>query len=83
MDKECKVCSIELFYFFVVVLDATKKAETLLRIQNARQRVRNEIQDLTERLRITQENIKRLRKRSTDNHFSTETFTPVTNEIDD
>ncbi len=64
-------------------LDAIKKAETLTRIQNARQRVRNEIQDLTERLRITQENIKRLRKRSSDNHFPTETFTSLTHEIDD
>jgi hypothetical protein len=47
-------------------LDALKKADTIARIKSARQRVRTEIQDLTERLRITQENIKRLRQRTTD-----------------
>jgi hypothetical protein len=45
-----------------------KKAETKTRIKTARQRVRSEIQDLTERLRITQENIKRLRQRTLDSN---------------
>ncbi len=66
-----------------MIIDAAKKAETLLRIQNARQRVRSEIQDLTERLRITQENIKRIRKRSIDNHIPLGTFTSLTQETDD
>ncbi|CAF1677913.1 unnamed protein product, partial [Didymodactylos carnosus] len=42
---------------------AEKKSETLQRLKSARQRVRNEIQELSERLRITQENIKRVRQR--------------------
>jgi hypothetical protein len=37
--------------------------------------VRNEIQDLTERLRITQENIKRVRQRSIDINPSIHTLT--------
>lgn len=32
----------------------------------ARQRVRGEIQELTERLRVTQENIKRIRQRTSE-----------------
>jgi hypothetical protein len=64
-------------------LDATKKIETLTRIKNARQRVRNEIEDLTERLRITQENIKRIRQRSIDNNYPSGTFTSLTYEIED
>lgn len=53
-----------------VRLDATKKADTIARIKQARQRVRSEIQDLTERLRITQENIKRARQRSMDSSMN-------------
>jgi len=53
---------------------AIKKSDTITRIKNARQRVRNEIQDLTERLRITQENIKRVRQRSMDTNSSMGTF---------
>ncbi len=83
MEKECMFIEIKKKEIICLFLDAMKKTETLTRIQNARQRVRNEIQDLTERLRITQENIKRLRKRSSDNHFPTETFTSLTHEIDD
>jgi len=64
-------------------LDAMKKIETLTRIKNARQRVRNEIDDLTERLRITQENIKRIRQRSIDNNYPSGTFTSLTYEIED
>jgi len=64
-------------------LDAMKKIETLTRIKNARQRVRNEIEDLTERLRITQENIKRIRQRSIDNNYPSGTFTSLTYEIED
>lgn len=44
-----------------ILLDAIKKVETIQRLKTARQRVRSEIQDLTERLRVTQENIKRVR----------------------
>ncbi len=66
-----------------LILDAMKKTETLTHIKNARQRVRNEIQDLTERIRITQENIKRLQKRSIDNNLPTDTFISLTPEIDD
>jgi hypothetical protein len=40
-----------------------KKTETITRIKTARQRVRHEVEDLTERLRVTQENIKRIRQR--------------------
>jgi predicted nucleic acid-binding Zn-ribbon protein len=58
-----------------------KKADTIKRIKNARQRIRNEIQDLNERLRITQENIKRVRQRSIDNNFFPPgTFTSLTHE---
>jgi predicted nucleic acid-binding Zn-ribbon protein len=64
-------------------LDTMKKTETLTRIKNARQRVRNEIEDLSERLRITQENIKRIRQRSIDNNYPAGTFTASTYEIDD
>jgi hypothetical protein len=63
--------------------DAVKKAETLNRIKTARQRVRNEIQDLTERLRVTQENIKRTRQRSIDHNYPSGTFASLTHEIDD
>ncbi|UJR15251.1 hypothetical protein I4U23_002206 [Adineta vaga] len=59
---------------------ALKKAETLARIKTARQRVRNEIQDLTERLRITQENIKRIRKGSVDHIYPPGTFLALPNE---
>jgi len=45
-----------------------------MRIKNARQRVRNEIEDLTERLRITQENIKRIRQRYPSNSLTNENF---------
>lgn len=58
------------------VLDAMKKADTIARIKSARQRVRNEIQDLTERLRITQENIKRLRQRTVDTNSVINVITP-------
>jgi len=64
-------------------LDAMKKIETLTCIKNARQRVRNEIDDLNERLRITQENIKRIRQRSIDNNYSSGTFNSLTHEIED
>lgn len=60
-----------------------KKTETLSRVRNARQRIRSEIDDLTERLRITQENIKRIRQRSIDNNYLTGIFTPITHEIED
>ena len=53
-----------------VSIDAKKKSETKTRVKVARQRVRNEIQDLTERLRITQENIKRLRQRTSEPNAS-------------
>ena len=61
-------------------LDATKKIDTIARIKDARQRVRNEIQDLTERLRITQENIKRLRQRLLDNNSSLGTSSTTAHE---
>jgi hypothetical protein len=64
-------------------LDAMKKIETLTCIKNARQRVRNEIDDLSERLRITQENIKRIRQRSIDNNYPSGTFNSLTHEIED
>jgi hypothetical protein len=60
--------------------DALKRAETLSRIQTARQRVRSEILDLNERLRITRENIKRIRKRPVDSIYPVGTFTAVTRE---
>ncbi|CAF1004741.1 unnamed protein product [Rotaria sordida] len=65
-----------------------KKACTIERIKNVHQRVRNEIQDLTERLRITQENIKRVRQRSIDNNYSSGIFTSsiqdnIKHEIED
>jgi YEATS domain-containing protein 4 len=59
---------------------AIKKSDTIKRIKNARQRVRNEIQDLTERLRVTQENIKRVRQRSIDTNSSIGTFNTSTYE---
>ncbi|CAF1255168.1 unnamed protein product [Rotaria sp. Silwood1] len=59
---------------------AAKKFDTITRIKNARQRVRNEIQDLTERLRITQENIKRVRQKSIDNNSSMGTFNISTHD---
>ncbi|CAF3052139.1 unnamed protein product, partial [Rotaria sp. Silwood2] len=59
---------------------AMRKAYTIARIHDVRQRVRNEIQDLTERLRITQENIKRVRQRSIDNNFSSGIFTSSTED---
>ena len=42
--------------------------------------MRSEIQDLTERLRITQENIKRARQRSIDSNSSLGTFNSLTHE---
>ncbi len=60
-----------------------KKADTLMRIKNARKRVRSEIEDLSERLRITQENIKRIRQRSIDNNHSSNTITSLTYYIED
>ncbi len=63
-----------------IILDAIKKSDTITRIKNARQRVRNEIQDLTERLRITQENIKRVRQRTIDANPSMGTFNTITHE---
>ena len=48
-----------------IVLDAREKDETLAKIRQARQRIRDEIQEFTERLRITQENLQRLRQSST------------------
>ncbi|CAF0903376.1 unnamed protein product [Adineta steineri] len=62
---------------------AMKQMETIARIRNARQRVRNEIQDLRERFRITQENIKRIRKRSIDNNFPPDAFIALTHENGD
>ncbi|CAF3652927.1 unnamed protein product [Adineta steineri] len=59
---------------------ALKKADTIARIKTARQRVRSEIQDLTERLRITQENIKRIRQRSADHGSSTNLLNTSTHE---
>ncbi|CAM4741090.1 unnamed protein product [Rotaria magnacalcarata] len=53
---------------------AIKKHDTIDRVKKARQRVRSEIQDLTERLRITQENIKRVRQRTMDNSSPMGTF---------
>jgi predicted nucleic acid-binding Zn-ribbon protein len=70
-------------YFNVIwkiILDTAKKADTIARIKNARQRVRNEIQDLTDRLRITQENIKRARQRILENNPSIGTFNTLTHE---
>jgi hypothetical protein len=63
-----------------MIVDATKKSDTIRRIKRTRQRVRNEIQDLTERLRITQENIKRVRQRSIDHSFPPGTFGALTLE---
>lgn len=63
-------------------VDAKKKGETLLRIRNARQRVRSEIEELSERLRLTQENIQRLRQRAIDQNYLPETATSSTNEMD-
>jgi hypothetical protein len=60
-----------------------KKADTIIRIKNARQRIRHEIDDLTERLRLTQENIKRIRHRPIDNHLPSNAFTSLTHEIPD
>ena len=60
----------------LIVADAVKKADTKARIKSARQRVQSEIQDLTERLRITQENIKRLRQRTIDTNPLINTITP-------
>ena len=48
-----------------IVLDAREKDETLAKIRQARQRIRAEILEFTERLRITQENLHRLRQSST------------------
>jgi len=67
-------------YIWYIILDAIKKSDTITRIKNARQRVRNEIQDLTERLRITQENIKRVRQRTIDANPSMGTFNTITHE---
>jgi len=55
---------------FLLFLDSEKKADTIANIKSARQRVRSEIQDLTERLRVTQENIKRVRQRSVETNIS-------------
>ena len=63
--------------------DARKKAETIVRIKKGRQRVRTEILDLTERLRVTQENIKRLRQRTVDTTYSPGVFTAVADELID
>ncbi|CAF3614644.1 unnamed protein product [Rotaria socialis] len=43
---------------------AKRKIYTVTRIKRARERVRHEIQDLTERLRLTQQSIKHVRQRS-------------------
>lgn len=64
-------------------VDAKKKAEILFKIRNARQRVRSEIDDLTERLRVTQENIQRLRKRSIENNSLHGTLTSSTQEMEE
>lgn len=50
--------------------------------------MRNEIQDLTERLRVTQENIKRVRQRSLESNtlggaFSTSTHENIKRELVD
>jgi peptidoglycan hydrolase CwlO-like protein len=69
--------TIESIYLFI---DLKKKEETLLQIRNARQRVRSEIDDLSERIRVTQENIQRLRKRSIENSG---TMTSSTQEMEE
>lgn len=61
-------------------VDARKKAETLVRIKKGRQRVRTEIHDLTERLRVTQENIQRLRQRTVNTTYPLGAFTAVADE---
>ncbi len=71
---------IDIYVINRFFLDAIKKADTITRIKNSRQRVRNEIQDLTERLRITQENIKRVRQRIMDTNPSIGTFNTLTHE---
>ncbi|CAF5172004.1 unnamed protein product [Rotaria magnacalcarata] len=43
---------------------AKRKIYTVARIKRARERVRHEIQDLTDRLRLTQQNIKHVRQQS-------------------
>ncbi len=82
IEQECMFINRICFSNRTIYLltDAMKKDETLLRIKNARQRVRNEIEDLTERLRITQENIKRVRHRSIDSNPSSGIFHPSTHE---
>ena len=64
-------------------VDAKKKAEALFKIRNARQRVRSEIDDLTERLRVTQENIQRFRKRSIENNYLSGTLTSSTQDLEE
>ena len=65
----------------VYCLDALQKSEALAKIKTARQRVRNEIQELTERLRVTQENIKRIRQRSIEQICPPGTFIALPNEV--
>lgn len=64
-------------------VDVTKKTETLLQIRHARRRVRSEIDELTERLRIAQENIQRLRKRSMESNYLHGTLTSSTQEMEE
>ena len=79
-EKECKHQEWCLLFLIVHSVDALQKSETLAKIRTARQRVRNEIQELTERLRITQENIKRIRQRSVDQICAPGTFMGLPNE---
>lgn len=48
-------------------LDTRQKIETIEKIRQTRQQIRSEIQQLSERFRITQENLQRLRQISDPN----------------
>lgn len=62
------------------VSDALEKTETRKRIRTARLRIRGEVQQLTERLRIAQGNLKRVRQRPVDNVVAPGTFRAITRE---